>query len=1194
MDITVPAGASELIVVATWDEPAADTLSNSVLNDVDLYVDHNADCANTAATCGEHSSRSAVDNVEWVTITNPAAGSYRLKVVADQIYTDNQVAIAWKVVRGKTTPQLTVASDVTEVRAGSRARYEVNLTVTSDTYIAAGVTLQLGCRAEGANPDCASSANAALISGSSTVQREDGIARPLEGEPFRHPIALGEIAAGEQQTVKLVFRSPVWDPSWRFYAVASAWNARADSTSVAVNLYENRSDAAIPAALSSPSNREFGQAVVVNTVSGNLPFDFLLASREPGEPVVSADEAAGELNVPRTLWYKWVAPETANSRYLITVENADTADPVVWPIQWDVFVGEELGTLEHVFSDIRDWVFTSGKVKSGETYYFRLSDVAGAPLKPLILRWEGRKTEPPTNDGFGQAVVISGETGTQTGDNSGATLESGEDLAGFAASAWYRWQAPSSGDYMFSVNPTSIADLSIMVFQGSSLDSMRLVSLSLDRVAAFAASAGEEYRVAVVATSADQFLSSGTFELNWSPYSPEIALLHSILGPNDHFSDARELTGNSGSLLVSSIGYWTIEPGEPAQTGARTQWLSWIPSESGKYTWRHYGRFKMSFFSGSALTDLSLITESNARENSRPQFKVDVTAGTRYWIALGLEGQDAFRRDLVVGPLAWGKTPANDNREDAATLSGGQGSVSASTFYATLEAAEPSNTAGHQSLWWSWQSPAAGWQRFWLNAGSLEKGVLTLYEQGSGGALKLVATSEMSYSLNGSSELVFEAQANNTYLVRLASQGQAYGSRDTFTLSWGAATEPIWLRYTGRITAGDSALTNSGVDLRSPGSLAFNADGDRLFVAGQQGLAVFSRNADSGALAPLQFIWNGDPAPDSSYFYTGEGSPLLWDATRPKLFASDPIFRRLHQFAPKSDKSGLDLEGVTASSDGVQPLAGMDQLIVDGNGDFIHMLETRSGYGIDFEWVILTFSFDAAGQLGFVQGLYFSELRDDVPGLTRVPDLRELKHAFLSPDDKYLYAITPSSLLAFPRNTATGELSPPSRTDFGSISGLFGSFEGAWGGITPDKTVLGVAGSAGVSALRFGLSANPGRPEYHDSLTGIANSPSRHATFVRTEAPESCMLGFSRNDSSGADVICKDVVYSVADVEGELLATDYLAAWQADRFGNEIPTFGIPRGAAASPDGRHLYVTGNEDDQVLIFERIGGREAAEE
>src|SRR5262249_15039902 len=76
-DVTVPAGAKGLVVVLTWDEPAASAgASRAVTYDLDLWVDLNGDCIeaiNNRGACGEYASLSSVDNVEYVVVDNPPA-----------------------------------------------------------------------------------------------------------------------------------------------------------------------------------------------------------------------------------------------------------------------------------------------------------------------------------------------------------------------------------------------------------------------------------------------------------------------------------------------------------------------------------------------------------------------------------------------------------------------------------------------------------------------------------------------------------------------------------------------------------------------------------------------------------------------------------------------------------------------------------------------------------------------------------------------------------------------------------------------------------------------------------------------------------------------------------------------------------------------------------------------------------------
>ena len=155
-DIEVPEGASRLDLVMTWDEPPADTISSTVLNDLDLWLDRNGDCGEGA--CGEQVSASRVDNVEWIILKNPRPGTYRAKVVARRVYTaPPRAALAWTVIRGASTPNLRVATDRT-LLVGEEEQ-ELTVTVTADQYVAAGSRLHVDCRDAGEASGCESDPN---------------------------------------------------------------------------------------------------------------------------------------------------------------------------------------------------------------------------------------------------------------------------------------------------------------------------------------------------------------------------------------------------------------------------------------------------------------------------------------------------------------------------------------------------------------------------------------------------------------------------------------------------------------------------------------------------------------------------------------------------------------------------------------------------------------------------------------------------------------------------------------------------------------------------------------------------------------------------------------------------------------------------------------------------------------------------
>ena len=125
----MPEGASRLDLVMTWDEPPADTIASTVLNDLDLWLDRDGDCGEGA--CGEQVSASRVDNVEWIILRNPQPGTYRAKVVARRVYTaPPRAALAWTVIRGASTPNLRVETDRTLLVG--EGEQELTVTVTAD------------------------------------------------------------------------------------------------------------------------------------------------------------------------------------------------------------------------------------------------------------------------------------------------------------------------------------------------------------------------------------------------------------------------------------------------------------------------------------------------------------------------------------------------------------------------------------------------------------------------------------------------------------------------------------------------------------------------------------------------------------------------------------------------------------------------------------------------------------------------------------------------------------------------------------------------------------------------------------------------------------------------------------------------------------------------------------------------------
>ena len=230
----------------------------------------------------------------------------------------------------------------------------------------------------------------------------------------------------------------------------------------------------------------------------------------------------------------------------------------------------------------------------------------------------------------------------------------------------------------------------------------------------FPAGGGKEYRIAAAEPHA--YASSGPYELRWNP-------LETALDPsNDHIVDAEPIESVPSSEHFISVDLnSTVEPGEPLESGVRTKWWVWEAPEDGRYTWRledseTYPKLWVTVFTGTPMEDLQLVAA--AGPDAAPfDFVLQAAGGQRYWIAAGFPTGDitAYTQRRASASVIWGPTPSNDNLAGAAALAGGAGAITGSEPFATIEPGERSSLLGHSSLWWTYEAPASGWYRFWLD-----------------------------------------------------------------------------------------------------------------------------------------------------------------------------------------------------------------------------------------------------------------------------------------------------------------------------------------------------------------------------------------------------------------------------------------------------------------------------------------------
>ena len=1166
-DIRVPEGASRLDLVMTWDEPPADAIVDTVLNDLDLWLDRDGDCETGA--CGEQVSASRVDNVEWIIVRNPEPGVYRAKVVARRVYTAApRAALAWTVIRGASTPNLMIEADQAFLAHGGEQ--ELTLTVTVDEYVAAGSRLHVDCR----DADGASGCDGIQIHTVSAT-REDGIPVDLSEETgtplpsdeedkltapglLGSSIPLGEIAAGEIQEVKFIVSSAAEGDSVRLYFTASSWNSKGASVSVGVGAGStDRSGAA-----QLPDNDDFAAAAVLEGEQGSHTVDLLPATPEPGEPLFTARQGRPYGSV----WYRWTAPANGAIRFSLHPSGdlrTRRGDRI------GVFRGDAIAGLEPVVSDLGGVLFFA---QEGASYRVRVSHLGRGTV--VDLHWsQGSR---PVNDDFDRAAVLEGARGTVLGNSEGATLEAGEWFATAAGTTWYRWMGTSAGWWEFSTESPG----RVFVFEGDSIPALRLVSGLPGQAVLFPAASGKEYRIAVAEPDLD--VSGGPYELKWK----------SAMTPpgNDHIARAESIESVPSSQVRMGVGSGsTVEPGEPPQSGVRTRWWVWEAPEDGRYTWRiedaSVGRsLRVAVFAGPSADDLHLVARTSTHVVPS-DFVLPATGGQQYWMAAGFPPGDpaAYTLPEVSTNVIWGPTPDNDDLASAKVLEEAAGSVSQSTRFATVERGERISLLGHSSLWWTYEAPDSGWYRFWLEDPDSPWVVAVYREEGDGfGGLDFIRSSHPPEGIEPDAvEVVFQAEEGTRYTIRTGSRNRAGwgppggvfpgpllpvdeptpglptsgGAPDVeFTLNWGETEAPVWLRYAGRLVDGDRDANGTSVPLRSPSSLALNDRGTALYAASKLGLQVFGRDPKTGNLTLRQFLEGG----------AVEGSSLIWDPYRDELYAH--LCGTWRRFVPV-DATQRELE---------------DEGAMTVTGDFPDAAECDSGVFGDLflhdEGPFLTAVVPGAGRLQVLALETPGELRH-----VQTLSIPELKRALISNGGRHVYVGTDSSLLVFERDAVTGRITRSTNGGehlFVDLTAL---------AISGDDRYLFVFHGDGEITTAFQLEEDPSEPQHLETLSPSWTRFVRGFPFPTPPGSENRGgLAAARRGAPAVDVFCCERTFGIRwrPEPGELGLTDHVSSWQPDRFNNPLPEFGAARSLAASPDGRHAYVD-TENEGILVFERVG-------
>ena len=1199
IDVEVPQNAGRLDVVLTWDEQPADTLTRSVLNNLDLWADRDADCDTEA--CGEHASRSEVDNVEWLLIEDPVPGTYRIKVVPVEIYGESATAaVAWKILRSQQdSPQLALRVEETSAADADNEFLEIDLSIETSHFVASGTSIQLSCRGAGTDADCRNLRNAYLPS-LSRVSREDGLSRswPNYNRPTdrnvipAQPIPVGEVSVEEPRQVRLTFRRDMVVPGTVLHVVATAWNAESAVQSI-VLAPDEQEDAEID----SPSNNRFSDSERISGSTGQTAADLALATREPGEPLVSA--------ASKTLWYVWRAP--AKGLFRFRLREAESGDAAI--ADFAVFTGSALLVLEQAAVK-REASEISFDAQARSTYRLRVATSRvwdQWDMAPLVLDWE-RADSRPANDDLAFAQAIEGESGSFASTNEGATLERSEFMGGFAATVWYEWTAPEDGFARFSVDRNQ---LKVLAFAGERIGQLRLVSgLRPDNRALFPVKKSETYRIAVASRGADA--SGAGYTLSWE-YSTSDDDRN-----NDHFGiagsiDARDAAAERSVVITeNTLSRLTVEPFEPLETGIGTRWWNWTVPRDGEFTWRldASSAFRLTIWTGDALDNLQLA--GSLRGGAR--LVLNATGASRYRIALGASPDAIQSRYLGDSPIeiSWGETPPNDDRADARALSGASGSVNTSLRFATGEASEPRSTVGENSVWWRWRAPATGWRRFWVQGHPLSA-ILSVHS-GDGSAL---ATSERSFVANGRVEVLLLARAGEHYDIRLAGR-PGVDAQNSAGMSWDASDPPAFLSYKGAVTNADLIPDPAPSRLRSPRNLAMSETGEYLFSTSEARVLGFQRDTETGDLSLAYGL-----TPESSEINISNGAHLWWNPLHERLVAVDTSSSSYVLALPEDGSAVFPHQRM-------EFLGHPDNGHFSGRGPSAGTRDGRFFYWSDpgnfshsnpADASLRVYRVDSPARYTLVQRVSPAGTPDDEHLVA--PNLGIPVSMTLSPDGSRLYLLTRRGLMIFSRDASSGRLSIDEEivrdgdpeNPFFAISAFHDVTLDAQGDllfVVGEKFEQGQVFDAAVAA--FDVSAGASGTAHLYTLTSLYFETDLDAGRAwnhqrpRRGALRNCGTLVPHAGLAAVDVFCEQGFFVVRWNAGDLAleVTDFAVSGANDRFGNmlaQIPNINNcclrRRQLAQDPDGSHVYLATAATeiahiDAIHIFERATAMQRDEE
>lgn len=1206
IEIDIPEDTDRLDIVLTWDEPPNDNVGSAVMADLDLYLGPDEDCDVTE--CGEYVSSSKVDNLEYLIIDNPEAGPKRITVIPYNIFQfAPRIAVSYMLI-GKSTPQLDIELDSNTLNTGNTRRPSLELTVSTDEFVAGGVSLYFACR-EGDAGDCDywDDIDGSRWQRGSQIMREDGTVQDLTGVYIGNPVFIGEVVSNEVQEVTLVFPPTMKRGSHQLYVSAASANANSDVDAVDVEVDGDD----LPPLATTITNDYADTAIELTGDSGTVAVDLAAGARQPGElaidtevlltfynlnarnwPLSRFDDVTEGTEQSRSAWYKLRVDTASKYGIQITSQSPSNANVTFQLLSEDAMFEPPVGNM---------WTTDQLEfyLQPNKDYYLRVNTYEVVQVPELEFTWQKLDTK-PVNDQFADRIELTGESGDIEGSNAYATVEKGEP-GGHASvgTTWFKWVAPSDGVWNFDADaPYSNQPPQVYVFHGSSVDDLRLISDTSYTAVDVPVTANQEYQICVSSNAQRYTNFQGSYELSWEE------ITSSRLMSNDMFDDAISISGAQGSRTKCSpcIGVdRTIEIDEPSETISHSLWWVWEAPSTDNFTFRIRNAHvdTLSVFSGSELNDLSL-------EASGPEFVLSATSGETYYISLHRNSGLEYSYNVSNNSFQWGVTPEYDSIDTPVILSGTAGTLNMETLYATTTPDETrangvTSTGVRSSVWGSWSTPTNfdAWMKFstetWEDANlqsASDQYFLGIHERDeTNERWDLIASTDRSFIISGRPNAIFKPEAGKDYRVQVAVRSNnttLSTSQARIEISWEETTTPSWITSDAHFYEFGSPSGNDIEELIDPTSGAVvGRNLDKFLLNVEDEMLVLELSDGTDDLDVVESIPYVNA--DGETIAVSNVSVVGWNPARRALYApAEEGFAVFEGF----DQSSREFSRCDVDNDFEQVPT---QIVHEGTGRYIYKIG---------EDTIAAYRVDAPCELTIVQVVTASLTPHHVK--TQLLELDGLRTVAFGPGETYMYGLSNDRIFGFAKDSETGELSVVSNTLHSdwltntSVNENSNRFDGASVVLHPSGDYLFAVGLNNPSVALFDLTADRTTPTPIAALDSY-NIRSVRFQFFPThirrpfdwDAGQCRINGVHNTEDPTIEVFCRYMNF-VATFErdtGEFYIADWSSDEQPDRFGNPLPLFRDLTNAfgVSSLDGQYSYIVVDDwIDSIHRFERLTG------